>query len=333
METTCSIILAAGKGTRLKSARPKVLHEILAKPLVCYCLDLASLVSRNCIVVVGHGRTEVMKRLDVKGVEFVVQEPQLGTGHAVFTARDALCRVQADEVLILPGDMPLIRKESVFSLVQEFRTRRAQVGILTAVLDNPAGYGRIVRDETGGVRGIVEHADATDKELFLHEVNTSVYVMDKAFLLDAVSRLNADNAKAEFYLTDVIPMAERVASVITTEPDEAFGINSRSQLAKAQKTMQRRINARHLEEGVTLEDPECIWIGPDVAIGPDARIWPFVHILGTSSIGPGAQIMPGAWIEDSTVGREAVVGAGSILKGAVIEAHGMVAPHTTSAGT
>jgi bifunctional UDP-N-acetylglucosamine pyrophosphorylase/glucosamine-1-phosphate N-acetyltransferase len=328
METTCSIILAAGKGTRLKSGRPKVLHEVLGKPLVMYALDLASGLASPVIAVVGHGRKAVMERMAGRGVEFAVQEPQLGTGHAVLVAREILERTKARHVLILPGDMPLIRKESLQGLMEAYRGARAQVGILTAVLDNPAGYGRVIREAvTPGVR-IVEHSDASSEELSVREVNTSVYIMDKSFLLASIGRISPDNAKAEFYLTDVVAMARSVVAFPVGLKDEAHGINSRDQLARVQKIMQRRINEGHMNAGVTLEDPDTAWIGPDVSIGRDVRIWPGVHILGASTIGRGATIFPGSWIEDSDIGPSSVIGAGSVVRGATVARRSATRPHS-----
>jgi len=186
MDTTCSIILAAGKGTRLKSDLPKVLHEILGCPLIHYSLALVGDFSEGVIVVLGHGRDLVTRSLEAYHVNTVVQEPQLGTGHAILMAADALRQAHADHVLILPGDMPLIRKESLQGLLGAYHGSGAEMAILTARITDPSGYGRIVRDRTGNVSRIVEHHDATDRQRAIDEINTSVYVMNKAFLLTSV---------------------------------------------------------------------------------------------------------------------------------------------------
>ena len=328
MDTTCSIILAAGKGTRLKSDLPKVLHEILGYPLVYYSLTLVRDITKGIIAVVGHGRNKVIPYLDAFHVNVVVQEPQLGTGHAILMAKKALLEAHAGHVLILPGDMPLIRMESLEGLLNAYHTSGADMGILTARLADPSGYGRIVRDKKGNVKGIVEHNDATEKQKKIDEINTGVYVINKKFLLSSVEKISPDNNKGEFYLTDVAAMAEEVVSFLVMDPDEAYGINSRGQLAIAQTRMQQRINNALMESGVTLVDPATAWISPAVRIGHDVEIWPNVHILGKSRIGYGVKIMPNTWIKDSTVGKKTIIGMGSMIEDRTIEADGVIVPYS-----
>jgi bifunctional UDP-N-acetylglucosamine pyrophosphorylase/glucosamine-1-phosphate N-acetyltransferase len=328
MDSTCSIILAAGKGTRLKSDLPKVLHEILGHPLIFYSLALAGDVSQSMIAVVGHGRDLVTSYLDTFPVKLAVQEPQLGTGHAILMAKGALDRTETLNVLILPGDMPLIRKESLRGLLSTFHQAEADVGILTARIQDPFGYGRIVRDRSGKVNRIVEHNDATEEERTINEINTSVYAMNKSFLLSSVERLCPENTKGELYLTDVVAMANKVVSYTVTDPDEAHGINSRGQLAFAQERMQQRINCGHMDDGVTLEDPRTIWIGPAVRIGRDVRVWPGTHILGSSRIEDGVTIMPNAWIRESHIGPGSLIGAGCVIEDKTIGQGSTIAPHT-----
>jgi bifunctional UDP-N-acetylglucosamine pyrophosphorylase/glucosamine-1-phosphate N-acetyltransferase len=328
MDTTCSIILAAGKGTRLKSDLPKVLHEILGYPLVYYSLTLVRDITKGIIAVVGYGRNKVIPYLDAFHVNVVVQEPQLGTGHAILMAKKALLEAHAGHVLILPGDMPLIRMESLEGLLNAYHTSGADMGILTARLADPSGYGRIVRDKKGNVKGIVEHNDATEKQKKIDEINTGVYVINKKFLLSSVEKISPDNNKGEFYLTDVAAMAEEVVSFLVMDPDEAYGINSRGQLAIAQTRMQQRINNALMESGVTLVDPATTWISPATRIGHDAEIWPNVHILGKSRIGYGVKIMPNTWIKDSTVGKKTIIGMGSMIEDRTIEADGVIVPYS-----
>ena len=328
MDTTCSIILAAGKGTRLKSDLPKVLHEILGYPLVYYSLTLVLDITKGIIAVVGYGRNKVIPYLDAFHVNVVVQEPQLGTGHAILMAKKALLEAHAGHVLILPGDMPLIRMESLEGLLNAYHTSGADMGILTARLADPSGYGRIVRDKKGNVKGIVEHNDATEKQKKIDEINTGVYVINKKFLLSSVEKISPDNNKGEFYLTDVAAMAEEVVSFLVMDPDEAYGINSRGQLAIAQTRMQQRINNALMESGVTLVDPATTWISPATRIGHDAEIWPNVHILGKSRIGYGVKIMPNTWIKDSTVGKKTIIGMGSMIEDRTIEADGVIVPYS-----
>ncbi len=328
MDTTCSIILAAGKGTRLKSDLPKVLHEILGQPLISYSLALVRDFSESVIAVVGHGREQVVHHLEPYHVRTVVQEPQLGTGHAILMAENALAQAHARDVLILPGDMPLIRGQSLTGLIGAYHASGADVGILTARIAEPFGYGRVVRDRKGAVKRIVEHNDASEKERRIDEINTSVYIMNKEFLLDAVSRLRPDNVKGELYLTDVVPMARKAISFMVTDPDEAHGINSRAQLAFAQDRLQQRINLAHMESGITIEDPKTTWIGPEVVIERDVRIWPGTHILGRTTIGVGARILPNCWIRGSNIGQGCTIGAGCVIEDASIRPGSVLAPHT-----
>ena len=211
----------------MKSEYPKVLHEVLGYPLIYYSLCLAGDISTSVIAVVGHGRDRVIRYLESYPVKIVVQEPQLGTGHAILMAKDALQQAHASHILILPGDMPLIRKESLKGLLDAYHALSANIGVLTARIADASGYGRIVRDRKGTLKRIVEHNDATRKQLKIDEINTGVYVINKEFLLSSVKKICPDNTKGEFYLTDVVAMAPKVVSFKATDPDEAHGINSR----------------------------------------------------------------------------------------------------------
>ncbi|HPS93210.1 MAG TPA: NTP transferase domain-containing protein [Deltaproteobacteria bacterium] len=324
----CSIILAAGKGTRLKSSLPKVMHEILGYPLIFYPLSLVGDISRTTIVVVGHGRETVTAYLGSFPVTTVVQEPQLGTGHAILLARHALTETDAEHILILPGDMPLIRENSLKGLMDAYFTSRADVGVLTARIAEPHGYGRIIRNDAGRVQRIVEEQDASAEQRRIDEINTGVYIIRKQFLLASVERLCPDNAKGEFYLTDVVAMAGGAESFMVSDPDEAHGINSRDQLCFAQARMQQRINRAHMEAGVTFMDPDTAWISPTAVIGQDVEIWPNVHILGQSSIETGVRVMPGVWIRDSAIGASSTLGIGSIIEGTPVEKESVLAPYT-----
>jgi len=331
MDTICTIILAAGKGTRMLSIKPKVLHEILGQPLIWYPLAIARHFGEDVIVVIGHGREEVGAYLDRSRCTLVVQDPPLGTGHAVLETRAALQRTNATDILIIPGDMPLIDKVSVGGLIQEYHAKKATMGILTAQLDNPAGYGRIVRDKEGRIRTIVEENDAKPSQKKIGEVNTAVYIVKKDFLLEAVTKLTPNNAKGELYLTDIVKMAGSVVSTQALDPHEGDGINSRDQLAAAAATMQQRINTAHMRAGVTLVDPKSTFIGPEVKIARDVEIWPGVHILGKSDIKGLVRIMPGTWIKDSSIGTQCTIGQHCIIEGAQVTPGAMVAPHTVLA--
>jgi len=332
MDTICTIVLAAGKGTRMLSNKPKVLHEILGEPLIWYPLAVARHFGQDVIVVVGHGRKEVGSYLKSRSrCTLVVQDPPLGTGHAVLVTRAALKSTNATDVLIIPGDMPLIDTVSVEGLIREYHATGATMAILTARLDNPAGYGRIVRDKQGRITAIVEENDATPSQKRIGEVNTAVYIVKKDFLLDAVGTLTPNNAKGELYLTDIVKLAGTVVSAQAHDPHEGDGINSRDQLAAAAAAMQQRINSAHMRAGVTLFDPKSTFIGPQVTIERDVEIWPGVHILGKSAIKGRVRIMPGAWIKDSSIGSQSSIGQHCIIEGAHISPGSVVTPHTVLA--
>jgi bifunctional UDP-N-acetylglucosamine pyrophosphorylase / glucosamine-1-phosphate N-acetyltransferase len=328
MESICSIILAAGKGTRLKSSLPKVMHEILGYPLIYYPLALVKDISLNTIVVLGHGREHVTKYLMSFPVTTVVQEPQLGTGHAILLARSAIEETDAEHIVILPGDMPLIREESIRGLMDNHMSSETDIAVLTARIADPHGYGRIVRDDSGRVQYIVEESDANSEQKCIDEINTGVYIIRKKFLLDAVERLCPNNAKGEFYLTDVVAMACSAESFLVKDPDEAHGINSRDQLSFAQDRMQQRINKRHMESGVTFMDPRTAWVSPETKIEQDVEIWPNVHILGKSMVKEGVKIMPNVWIRDSILDNSSTIGMGSIIECAHIEEGERINPYS-----
>ena len=313
-----TLILAAGKGTRMKSEKSKVMHEILGYPLIWYPVSIGFSLGTDIIGVIGHGKDQVGPYLSSKGIITAVQDPPLGTGHAVLVARELLEKNPADDIIIIPGDMPLIRKESIESLFEIYKPSGAQMGILTARLPNPSGYGRIVRNSSGFVTAIVEEIDATDEIKAIDEVNTSVYIVNRKFLIDAVSRIKNYNAKGEYYLTDIVKMARGVVGVETSEADEANGINSRDQLAYAAGVMQQRINLKHMTEGVSIKAPGSTWISPEAAIGCDAEIWPGVHIMGKSLVGENTVVMPGVWIKDSTVGTDCTIGQCTVIEGTAV---------------
>jgi bifunctional UDP-N-acetylglucosamine pyrophosphorylase / glucosamine-1-phosphate N-acetyltransferase len=220
--------------------------------------------------------------------------------------------------------MPLIRKESVEGLTKNHLSAHSDVAVLTAKIADPHGYGRIVRDNAGRVRRIVEESDADPEQKSIDEVNTGVYIIRKRFLLDTAERLCPDNAKGEFYLTDVIAMADHAESYLVMDPDEAHGINSRIQLSFAQDRMQQRINKVHMESGVTFMDPKTTWISPEVEIEPEVEIWPNVHIMGKCRIGTGVIIRPNAWISDCILGPSSTIGIGSILENLTVEQGGII---------
>ena len=321
-----ALILAAGEGTRMKSELPKVAHALLGVPMVSYVVDAARTAGCDRVVVVTGHRAEVVEEL-LGDVECVRQDRQLGTGHAVMCARDAL--EEAGSLLVLSGDSPLIRPETIAALVAERESTGAAAVVLTANLGDPTGYGRIVREPDGGVSAIVEQKDCTPDQCAIDEVNTGTYCFDAAALFEHLDRLDTDNAQGEFYLTDMVSLfvAEGlgVAAVTGDDPQETLGINSRIQLAEATKAMQRRINREHMLAGVTMTDPDLVWIGPHVRIGRDTEIGPMTFLMGETSIGEGVTLGPDTRVTDSQVADGAIIDS-SVLVGAEVGPGATVGP-------
>ena len=318
---TSAIILAAGAGTRMKSAKPKVAPEIMEKPLVSYVIDAAHKAGvSDLVAVLGHGR-DVVAPLVEGDCRVVVQEQQRGTADAVNSCRE-LFEGHEGCVLVLSGDCPLITPETIARLVEVQRKRKAAAVVLTMTVDNPHGYGRIIRDSSGELSAIVEEKDATDEQRAIKECNSGFYCFDIRKLFDALSQVSSDNAQGEFYLTDVMSICreagEHVIALPTEDADECLGINSRAQLAQAAKIMQRRINARHLDNGVSMSDPDLVWIGPDAVIEQDVELLPMTFVLGNSSVGSGTIVGPNSRLKNTVVGRNCVIDE-TVAIGAVID--------------
>lgn len=299
-----ALILAAGAGTRMKSSKPKVAHEILKKPLVRWVVDAAHAAGIDAVTtVVGSGRDRVESL--VEDTNIVVQAEQLGTAHAVKSAREALGS-GAGSVVVLTGDSPLIRPATIERLVELQQQQDAAVVVLTMQVEDPFGYGRIVRDAEDVVCAIVEHKDCSDDQLLITECNSGFYCFDKEFLFEALDRVSTENAQGEYYLTDVLGLAyeagKTVVALVTDDPTECLGVNSRKQLAEATACLQRRINDHHMENGVTIMDPSTTWIGPDVTIAADTEILPMSFLFGTTRVGSDCVIGPNSRLEDTTVG-------------------------------
>lgn len=305
-----AIILAAGAGTRMKSAKPKVAHEILGKPLVSYVIEAAQKAGvSDLVAVVGHGREQV-EPLVSDACRVVVQDRQLGTADAVARCRDALAGATGS-VLVLSGDCPLITPETLSNLVYAREGANAAVVVLSMRPDNPFGYGRIMRESSGDFTRIVEQKDCTDEEASIGECNAGFYCFDAQVLFQALDQVSSDNAQGEFYLTDVIEIARNAGRTVLAleapDADECLGVNSRSQLAQATKIMQQRINQRHMAEGVTMTDPDLVWIGPDVSIERDVELLPLTFLLGDTQVGEGTVVGPNTRLTDVTVGRDCVI--------------------------
>ena len=312
------VILAAGQGTRMRSALPKVLHPVAGNSMLGHVIHSArQLQPQGIHVVIGHGADAVRERLAADDLNFVLQDKQLGTGHAVAQAVPGL---SADNVLILYGDVPLIEVATLQRLLQKVSAN--QLGLLTVNLADPTGYGRIVRDADGQVQAIVEHKDASDAQKAIKEGNTGILAVPGKRLADWLARLSNDNAQGEYYLTDVIAMAVGDGLVVATEtaqdPMEVQGANDRRQLAELERHYQLREGRRLMALGVTLRDPARFDVRGEVSVGRDVLIDVNVVLEGRVVIEDDVVIGPNCYIKDSTLGRGVVVKANSHLDGAVL---------------
>lgn len=310
MSNLMVIILAAGKGTRMKSALPKVLHQVGGKPMVQQVLDAAVFTGADKkVVVIGFGAQSVADALAGQA-EFVVQAEQLGTGHAVMQAREELAAFDGT-VMVLCGDTPLLTGELLAKLRAEHEQQQAAATVLTAVMPDPAGYGRVIRNGAGQVEKIVEHKDASQAELAVSEINTGIYCFAAQKLLAALEGLTCNNAQGEYYLTDVVAIlnqqSHKVWAVSAEDYRETLGINSRMQLAEAEGIVRRRKLAQLMENGVTIMDPASTFIDAQVEIGADTIIYPFTWIEGQSSIGANCLIGPNTRLTNTTVGDETTI--------------------------
>ncbi len=307
-----ALVLAAGAGTRMKSSRPKVAHELLGKPLVRWVVDAAHEAGIGEVIsVLGHMSEQVAPLVEAD-TRVVMQTQRLGTGDAVNAAREAMLgsdgTITPGTLVVLSGDCPLITSDTIRALVTKREQTGAAVVVLTMHADDPFGYGRIVREAAGdAVARIVEQKDASPDEAAITECNAGFYAFDAPALFDALSRVSNNNAQGEYYLTDVLEICRNdgreVLALTTQDAEEAIGINSRLQLAQATRAMQRRINERHMLAGVTMWDPSTIWIGPDVQLENDVEILPGVMLLGATSVGSNSVIGPNTRLIDTVVGR------------------------------
>ncbi len=323
-----AIILAAGKGTRMKSELPKVLHTIFDKPLLGYVLDAVknSEVIDYSYVITGHKSEMVEEYVKTNcSVDTILQSPQLGTGHAVSMAVNKLKGYEG-EVVILCGDTPLIKPETLKSLVISHRVNKADITVMSAVFDNPANYGRIVRASDGSLEGIVEEKDADAEQKKIKEINAGIYCINWDKVHTAFSELKNNNAQGEYYLTDIVSWGRtkglRVAAYTIDDNNEIFGINSRKNLAEAAKILHDEIINMHLDNGVTIVSPETTWISPDTQIGKDTIIYPDCYINGNNKISSNCKIGPFTHIRGGVEIDEFVkIGNFVELKNAKIKSH------------
>ncbi|KQL46996.1 bifunctional N-acetylglucosamine-1-phosphate uridyltransferase/glucosamine-1-phosphate acetyltransferase [Brevibacillus choshinensis] len=299
-----AVVLAAGQGTRMKSKLYKVLHPVCGKPMVQHVVDtMASMQVEDIVVVVGHGADAVRAKLG-EDVAYALQEEQLGTAHAVQQAAPFL-QDKEGTTFLLYGDVPLLSAETLSALLTYHEEQQAAATVLTAVLSDPTGYGRIVRDEAGEVLRIVEHKDASDEERAIQEINTGIYCYDNQKLWKALTQVKNDNVQGEYYVTDVVGIlrdaGEKVTAFEAADPDETMGVNDRVQLSEAEAYMRRRIAVCHMRNGVTILDPSSTYIEADVTIEADTVIHPGTFLRGRTTIGADCVIGPQADLTDVQV--------------------------------
>src|SRR5437870_478784 len=322
------IILAAGLGSRMNSDTIKILHRAAGRPIIDYVLDLASEISdRPPIMVVGHQRDAVQQAVGSRA-RFAVQEPQLGTGHAVLQALP-LCAQR--RVLILSGDVPLTRPETLARLLDEHARAKNGLTVLTMRVGGENPYGRIVRDADGSVSRIVEVRDATDREKVIDEVNAGIYVFEREHLAVNLEKLSTSNAQGEYYLTDLVGLlrgsGHRVGAVVADQWVEAIGVNSRAELAMVETVIQQRVISRLMDEGVTFRNPNTVVIDSTVSIGRDTVIYPFVTLEGKPRIASRCVIEPGVHLINVTAGENVHLKTGTVAEDAIIEDDAMVGPY------
>lgn len=323
-----TVVMAAGEGTRMRSKKSKVLHEVCGRTLLDWAIHSAPCSAYKPIVIVGRNEEQVRAKYG-DAIVYAVQKERLGTGHAVMMAKDAIMESGAECVLIIAGDMPLFRQQMLADLCEKVLDKSADACVLTAILEDPTGYGRVLRDDAGHITGVVEQKDATEEQLAIREVNVSGYCVKKDVLLRALSKLDNNNAQHEYYLTDIIfHMVNEgcaVLPVIADDPDACLGINDRMQLAQAEKKMRERINETHMRNGVTLLDPETTVIEADVAIGRDTVIETGCVLKNGTVIGEDCRIASSR-IRNSVIGNGAVI-LSSDLADAKIEDGETVGPY------
>ncbi len=327
------VIMAAGKGTRLKSGRPKVLHEIGGKTLLAHVIQTASRIvpPGDIYVVVGYQAERVRAALAETGVQFVTQEEQRGTGHAIQTAQSA---VQGYEnILVLSGDVPLIRIETLLALRDFHLEERAAMTVLTAEPLDPVGYGRVLRDDPNQpeIEAIIEQKALSPQQFQLTEINSGIYAFATKALFAHISELETANAHAEYYLTDMAGIlkdaGERVVALMVKEPTEVLGANTIAEMMELDATMHLRKARELMAQGVTIFRPETTVIGEDVTVGADTVIEPFVQLLGTTTVGTECRIRSYSVIEDATVGNKVTIRNGSVVTGSAIHDGALIGPY------
>jgi bifunctional UDP-N-acetylglucosamine pyrophosphorylase/glucosamine-1-phosphate N-acetyltransferase len=323
-------VLAAGKGTRMKSSLAKVVHRANGVPLIEHVLRAVDPLSpASTVVIVGHQTEQVRSCLAGRGqVRFAIQSPQLGTGHALLQAEPAL-HGQEGAVLLLSGDVPLLRTATLEVLVSRHLSTQAAATVLTASVADPSGYGRVVR-RGGAITSIVEHKDASAEERTIREINSGIYVFDLAVLFPALKEIGSSNAQGEYYLPDLVRIfrdrGRHVEAVVLDAAEEILGVNSRKELADASRVLRDRKNDELMAAGVTIIDPASTWVEPDVTIGADTILHPNVYLEGRTRIGSGCEIHAGVRIVDSSIGDRVVVSNFCVIRQSAIGDGAQVGP-------
>lgn len=330
MQDYSLIMLAAGKGTRMKSKKQKVLHTIAGKSMIKHVIDSVNpLPVKEKIVIIGHQSEQIKAEFDDPQITFAKQEKQLGTGHALLQAREVV-KTNKGSLLVLPSDIPLIHSEVLVDFVQFHANNHFKVSVLSTEYEDPSGYGRIIRDEANHLVRIVEEEDARDWEKDLTEVNTGVYCFtNDDHLWEFLELIEADNQQGEFYLPDVIPIyREKGYEIGVLKIDDGIslkGVNTREELAEAEKIFNERKIRDLMDSGVTITDPSATYIDKDSKVGMDTIILPFTHIKGETRIGENCIIGPNSWLIDSIVGSDSTVSY-SVVEGSMIRANCSVGP-------
>ncbi len=300
-----AILLAAGKGTRMRSKLPKVLHPLAGRPLIWHSIQvIKDFTDEKPVVIVGHQSEEIQKVVG-DTAQFALQEEQLGTGHAAMQA-ESLLSGKTDLVLVIPADLPMLTSETLQQLVDTQKSSNGPLTLLTVTTDSPRGFGRILRNESGHVTAIVEEVDATPEQLKINELNVGAYCFKADWLWDNLKKLPL-SSKGEYFLTDTIGLASQaglpVKAILLKNPSEAMGINTRVHLSEAEVMMREQTNHRWMLAGVTMIDPKSIYIDADVTIGQDTVIYPNTHLEGETIIGEDCQIGPNTFIRDTQIGN------------------------------
>jgi bifunctional UDP-N-acetylglucosamine pyrophosphorylase/glucosamine-1-phosphate N-acetyltransferase len=331
LEGIATIILAAGKGTRMKSEVVKVLHPILGLPMLSYpiALSLNGIRAEKTIVVVGYQADRIKERFKDFEVQFVLQEEQLGTGHAALQAIPFL-KTFTGTALILCGDVPLVNADTLRTFIGAFGESQSTLSVLTTVVENPFGYGRILRSPEGWVEKIVEENDASEKERSVREINTGIYCVKAPFLIEGLGEIGKDNAQGEYYLTDLVEIAKkkslRCSAHIVSDPVEVMGINTRVDLAMANEVLRLAKLKDLMLSGVTMVDPKTTYVDQTVEVGKDTILHPNCHLQGRTKIGERCIIEPNSKVSDSIVGNEVTIRSNSVITESKIEEGASIGP-------